>query len=64
MHFNRYDIVAAYYLFFTNYYDGMGDLKYKRLCKIRTYYKQGLGFGSLSENARAIYHQLVEKENA
>lgn len=62
MYFNRWDIVAAYYRFFSDYYDGMGDIKYKRLCKMQKYYKQGLG-KSVSENEQAIYEQLVGKEN-
>lgn len=62
MYFDRYDITDAYYLFFTHCYNGMGCWMYKRLCKMRKYYKPSPLLNNeddLTENGRAIYDTLV-----
>ena len=66
MTFNRWDIVAAYKLFFTHYYDGQWSEKYRRLCKIESYThnfpetEQELQRFSL--NAYDIYVELCNAE--
>jgi|TARA_B100000965_G_C19414871_1_gene679411 hypothetical protein len=65
MHFDRFDIIQAYYLFFVDYHEGQTSKKYTRLCKIGKYYKPSSTFSgvdSLSENALAIYENLVARE--
>ena len=62
-YWNRFDIVEAYYLFFLEYHEGQGSKKYRRLCKMDKYWLPSPIFGmkSLSDNAKEIYNQLVEK---
>ena len=64
MHFERFDICEAYYLYATLWHNGQGSESYRifaRLEKIK--FKPGLllSLESLSENGRAIYNRLVEK---
>ena len=61
---NRFDIIEAYYLFFTHYHEGQGSRKYARLCKILTYYKPPMNLDekSLTDGARTIYDELVDLE--
>jgi len=64
MYFDRFDIVEAYYAFFCDYHEGQYSDKYRRLCRILRYFKPSplfQGYESLSENARCIYDDLVEK---
>lgn len=64
MYFDRFDIVEAHYVFACDYYDGMGDDLYIKMCRISKYFKPSpllMGFESLSENAKEIYNNLVEK---
>lgn len=64
MEFNRFDIIAAHYLFCCEWYNGMSDPLYARQCKISKYYNPGpmdRGWDSLSYNAREIYYALCEK---
>lgn len=62
MEFNRFDIVEAYYLFFTQYHEGQWSEKYSRLSKITTYFKPAIGGVTLSDNGLAIYNNLVQLE--
>jgi hypothetical protein len=63
MYFDRFDIVEAYYLFFSHYHRGQSSLEYSRLSKIVGYFKPrfNLSFETLSDNAKEIYSNL-EKE--
>ena len=64
MYFDRFDILEAYYCFFVDYHEGQNSKKYARLCKIKKYFKPSANIGIvyMSENALAIYENLVEKE--
>ena len=65
MYFDRFDIVAAYHLWFTHYYSGF-DANYIRRCRL----EERLGFvpafnhsyEALTENGQIIYDQLEEKK--
>ena len=60
MIFNRFDIDQAYYKFFVDYHEGINSEKYRRLCKLqKIYYNHN---SNLSENAQAIYGNLVTNE--
>ncbi len=64
MIFDRFDIVQAYYHFFNDYHEGQYSRKYQRLSKILSYYQPSLTdehAANMSENAREIYNQLVER---
>lgn len=66
MYFDRFDIVEAYYCFFVDYHEGMYSQKYRRLSRVLGYYKPSplfKGYESLSDNAKAIYDNLVEVNN-
>ena len=64
MYFDRFDILEAYYCFFMDYHKGQNSKKYARLCRIKKYFKPNANIGIvyMSENALAIYENLVEKE--
>lgn len=61
MYFDRFDIIEAYYVFFVQYHEGQWSRKYRRLCKMGTYFKPGLSVqnGDLEGNALEIYENLV-----
>jgi hypothetical protein len=64
MDWDRYDIVEAYYAFYTDYHGGKSSSEYIRLCHILTYFKPSplfKGYESLSENGKEIYDNLVLK---
>lgn len=63
MHFDRFDIVEAYYLFFSHYHEGQFSKKYMRLSKIVNYFKPrfNLSYETLTENGKAIYSTLEKK---
>lgn len=63
MYFDRFDIVEAYYLFLSHHHEGQGSEKYSRLCRMLRYFTPGplLRYDSLSDNGKAIYDRLVEK---
>ena len=66
MYFDRFDIATAYYLFFIDYHEGQWSEKYKRSCKIENYLNLSpmfKGYESLTENGKAIYDNLAQKEN-
>jgi hypothetical protein len=64
MYFDRFDIVEAYYVFFVNYHEGQWSEKYRRQCKMQSYFKPSLSVqnGKLDGNALEIYNALVENE--
>lgn len=66
MYFDRFDIVEAYYVFFVNYHEGQWSRKYRRQCKIQTYFTPSLSVqnGKLEGNSLEIYENLVLKEAA
>jgi hypothetical protein len=62
--FDRLDIVEAHYAYCSDYHSGQWSELYRRLCRIRRYYKPSPlfnGCDSLSDNAKDIYNALVEK---
>lgn len=63
MYFNRFDITAAYYFYFRDYHSGQKSTEYQRLTKIQSYLRPNpfWDIGDLSENARAIYENLVKR---
>lgn len=64
IYWDRWDIVSAYYAFYTDWHAGQGSYEYQRLCWIRQYFKPGRywqGYSSLTENGEAIYNELVTK---
>lgn len=65
MYFERFDVVSAWYLYLSHYHEGQFSKKYKRLCKIRTYFNPGMSveYTNLSNNGREIYNNLC-KEHA
>ena len=64
MYFDRFDICEAYYLFLSNYHEGMMSLKYKRLSRVLRYFKPSplLCVERLSSNGKEIYESLCQKE--
>lgn len=64
MYFDRFDVVAAHYAYCADYYNGMGCPLYARLCRISRYYRPGrAGYDDLTDNAKAIYDNLVAGRN-
>lgn len=64
MYFNRFDIIAAYWLFLSQYHGGQGSREYARLSWISTVFSPSTLWSEprdLPENAREIYRQLVVK---
>lgn len=66
MEFDRFDIVEAYHLWFTHYYDGMFHPNYIRRCRIEEnlQFRPSLShsYESLTENGQYIYDQLEEQK--
>jgi hypothetical protein len=64
--FDRFDIVSAHYLFWSEYHEGMGSEGYAKLSKISAMrFDPGVlftGWKSLSDNAKEIYRNLCKKE--
>lgn len=65
--FDRFDIVSAHYLFWSEYHSGQGSDGYSRLSRIsRMRFDPGAlftGWKSLSDNAKDIYRNLCERES-
>jgi hypothetical protein len=63
MYFDRFDIVEAYYLFFSHYHRGQFSNEYIRLSKIIKYFKPrfNLSYETLTENGKIIYTTLEKK---
>ena len=67
MHFDRFDIIEAYYVYFSDYHGGQNDPQYQRLCKIRKYFKpsdnlKANGVQALSENGWEIYQTFFNRD--
>lgn len=63
MYYDRFDIVEAHYAFAVDYHSGQWSELYERQCRISRYFSPGAswsGYESLTDNGRAIYHQLIE----
>ena len=63
-HFDRFDILTAYYLFLSHYHEGQESEKYAKLCRLTSYFNPSplLTFDTMGENASAIYQNLVDQE--
>ena len=64
MYYDRFDIVEAYLVFYTDYHGGQTSREYQRLFKIRAYYKPphgGLRYKDLRRNGKEIYKELVQE---
>ena len=64
MYFDRFDIVAAHYAFYSDYHEGQWSRGYSRLCRISKYFRPSplwKGLESLSENGKEIYRSLQER---
>jgi hypothetical protein len=64
--FDRFDIVSAHHLFWSEHHEGMGSEGYAKLSKISAMrFDPGAlftGWKSLSDNAKEIYRNLCKKE--
>jgi len=62
-HFDRYDIIEAYYLFLGHYHEGGGSRKYQQLSTMETRLgfrpRPNLSVETLTENGHAIYEDLA-----
>lgn len=69
MYFNRFDIIEAYYLFFSDFHGGIQCEKYRRMCHVKRKLKDWqihpfLDYDYLTQNGKEIYDNLVAKELA
>ena len=57
MYFDRYDIVAAWYLALSDCHNGQYSREYRRLSNMLTYFRPSpiLSVDTLSDNGREIY---------
>jgi len=62
-HFDRFDIVEAYYLALADCHAGQYSATYARLCSMSKYFKPSpfLSTDSLTENGREIYERACER---
>jgi hypothetical protein len=61
MYWDRFDIAAAYYLYYCDYHSGQWSPEYARLCRILRYFRPSPMvecLDRLSDNAQEIYHRL------
>ena len=63
MHFDRFDIVEAWFLALTDCHGGQWSLEYARLCGMRKYFQPSpfLSVDSLTENGREIYESVCNR---
>ena len=64
MEFSKFDILSAYYLYGMYFHSGQGSKEYAYMGRATNAgFKPGLSFSyqSLSDNGKAIYDNLVEK---
>jgi hypothetical protein len=64
-YWNRWDIVSAYYAYYTDWHTGQASYEFARLCRIRRYFNPGPyfdGYASLTENGEAIYDELAASQ--
>ncbi len=62
VYWDRWDIVSAYYAYYSDWHAGQASYEYQRLCKIGRYFKPGrywTGYSDLTENGQAIYDELA-----
>ena len=61
MHFNRFDVVEAWYLALSHCHGGQGSQEYRRLCGMKDYFEPSplLRVSTLNSNAREIYNNAV-----
>lgn len=62
MFWDRFDIVEAYYAYYTENHSGQCSIGYARICHILEYFKPSVlfnGYDSLEENGKVIYDNLV-----
>ena len=63
MYFDRFDIVEAYHLWFTHYYDGMFHPNYIRRCRIEEnlQFRPSMchSYESLTENGQFIIKKIL-----
>lgn len=61
--FDRFDIVEAYYQYYSDYYSGQTSKEYEKLCRISKYFKPSpfLNFDNLSTNSKGIYLKLAKR---
>ena len=68
MYFDRFDIMEAHYMFYSQYHEGQFSDGYRKLSLIQQVYRPSLygwcNENDLNENARAIYDNLVAKYEA
>ena len=64
-YFNRFDIIEAHYVFYSDYHSGQWSDFYKRLSRITGYFKPrpNISYVTLSENSKDIYAALLERHN-
>ncbi len=60
MYFDRWDICEAWYIYLSENYEGQGDDKYRRLCRLLEYFRPRVNLRreTLSENAIEILANL------
>ena len=66
VYFDRLDILAAYWLYLSQYHEGQWSRSYERLCRLQRRFTPSplwRGPRDLPANAREIYRQLVVKEH-
>ena len=61
---SRWDIIEAYYWFFTHYHEGQGSDKYRRLCRMSQYYTPGRMANRPDPDSPAeeLYNELASRE--
>lgn len=62
--FDRWDIIEAHYAFYTDWHSGQSSREYRRLCRIRQYWRPGKfwqGYAALTDNGEQIYDDLCAK---
>ena len=63
--FDRFDIVEAHYMYYTEWHNGQWSREYKRRCHMQKYFKPSTLLNnseSLTENGYEIYINLLNKE--
>jgi len=61
MYFDRFDIVAAHYVFYSDFHGGQWSREYARPSKISTYFHtSGMDYDKLTENGKEIYNNLLQ----
>jgi len=65
MHYDKFDIVLAWYHYCTDWHRGIGSWQYKRLCRIKSYFTPSraslMDLEEYSPNAYQIYLDIVAR---